>query len=159
MGQKRKLTESKVPEVPELIKTSKLEITEGKKKALTKNEITIKFNTLLLKHEELLKAHQESLQKIDHLEKEIESKKTEKREKVVSDGQKNHIDVQTDDSETCNECEYPAKDIWELGEHIYEYHTLKDHGEFACTFCYEKFGRKRNLGNLGNIFIQKKVGD
>ena len=80
MAQKRKLTESKVPEVPELIKSSKLEITEAKKKALTKNEITIKFNTLLLKHEELLKAHQESLQKIDHLEKEIESKRR-KREK------------------------------------------------------------------------------
>ena len=158
MAQKRKLTESKVPEVPELIKSSKLEITEAKKKALTKNEITIKFNTLLLKHEELLKAHQESLQKIDHLEKEIESKKTEKREKVVSDGQKNHIDVQTDDSETCNECEYPAKDIWELGEHIYEYHTLKDHGEFACTFCYEKFGRKRDLMVQRKNYHQE-VGD
>ena len=51
MAPKRKLAESKVQEVTEVIKSSKLEITEAKKKALTKYDITVKFNTLLKKHE------------------------------------------------------------------------------------------------------------
>ena len=59
-----------------------------------------------------------------------------------------HIEVsaQTDDiDEQCNECEYPANDIWELGEHIYEFHTIKTFGKFVCHFCDERFGGKGDL--------------
>ena len=138
MAQKRKLNDSKVPEVT---KASRLEITEARKKAMTKNELMNKYNILIKEHEELVNLHEENLKRIDNLEKTIRKIK----EKEVNEIQKVHVDIQTDDSETCNECEFPANDIWELGEHIYEFHTLKDHGEFACTFCYEKFGRKRDM--------------
>ena len=117
----------------------KLEITEARKKATTKNELMNKYNTLIKEHEDLVKLHEENLQRIDNLEKTIRKIKEEDH------NQKVHADVQTDDSQTCIECEFPANDIWELGEHIYQFHTLKDHGDFACTFCYEKFGRKRDL--------------
>ena len=58
--------------------------------------------------------------------------------------EKVHVDVQTNDSETCNKCDFYANDIWGLGEHIYECHTLKYHSDFACTFCNERLGRKNS---------------
>ena len=139
MAQKRKFNDAKFPEAKN--KASKLEISEATKKAMTKNELMNKYNTLIKEHEDLVKLHEENLQRIKDLEKTI------KKIKEEDNNQKVHVDVdvQTDDSETCLECEFPANDIWELGEHIYEFHTLKDHGDFACTFCYEKFGRKRDL--------------
>ena len=100
-----------------------------------------KYNILVKEHEELIKLHSENLKRIDNLELTIMKIKKEEKGSI----KKVHVDVQTSDSETCNECDFPANDIWELGEHIYEFHTLKDHGDFACTFCYEKFGRKKGL--------------
>ena len=82
MAQKRKLTESKVPEVPELIKTSKLEITEGKKKALTKNEMTIKFNTLSLKHEELLRLIRKVFRELTTLKKKLRAKRQKRGKRL-----------------------------------------------------------------------------
>ena len=64
MAHKRKFNEVKVPEVT---KTSELEITEGKKKAMTKNEMKNMYNILVTEHEELLKLHKENLQRIEHL--------------------------------------------------------------------------------------------
>ena len=115
---KRKI-ESKAPGVT---KTSKLEVTEAKKKAQTKNELMVKYNDLLKVHEDLIKVHKNSLLRIDSLEKDFAL-----QEKKDSSS-KQEVEVQTDDSETCNECEFPARDIWELGEHIYEFHTLKSYG-------------------------------
>ena len=48
-------------------------------------------------------------------------------------------------NQQCNECEFPANDIFELGEHIYEFHTQKAHGKFACNFCGERFWIKDDL--------------
>ena len=136
MANKRKLTE-----VPEVTKASKLEISEAKKRAMTKNELMAKYNLLVAEHEELKKLQSENLRLIKNLEMTIMKIKKEEEDSI----KKVNVDVQTNDSETCNECDFPANDIWEFGEHIYEFHTLKDHGDFACTFCNEKFGRKKDL--------------
>ena len=43
----------------------------------------------------------------------------------------------------CNECEYPAEDIFDLGEHMFEIHSSRYEGggedTFACEICNDKF--------------------
>jgi hypothetical protein len=151
MALKRKI-ESKTSVIT---KTSKLELTEAKKKALTKNELLVKYNALVKVNEDLVKVHDDDRKRIDHLEKTVELLQ---KDKSTTDIEKVEVEVQTDDSETCNECEFPARDIWELGEHIYEFHTLKTYGEFVCTFCNDKFGRKRDLMVHRKIDHEEKVG-
>ena len=46
----------------------------------------------------------------------------------------------------CNECEFPADDIYDLGQHMYEYHS-EDEGndKVACHYCDETFDTKDNV--------------
>ena len=132
----------------------KLDITEAKKKAMTKNELMAKYNDLLSANEDLRKVNDDNIKRIDSLEKDIVMMK---KEESISKNEQIEVEVQTDDSETCNECEFPAKDIWELGEHIYEFHTLKDYGEFVCSFCNERFGRKKDLIGHRKKDLMEKV--
>ena len=113
MAQKRKLNDAKFPEAKN--KASKLEISEATKKAMTKNELMNKYNTLIKEHEDLVKLHEENLQRVKDLEKTI------KKIKEEDNNQKVHVDVdvQTDDSETCLECEFPANDIYGKWESTY----------------------------------------
>ena len=43
----------------------------------------------------------------------------------------------------CNECEYPAEDIYDLGEHMFEIHSSRFEGEggacFVCDICNDGF--------------------
>ena len=43
----------------------------------------------------------------------------------------------------CNECEYPAEDIFDLGEHMFKIHSSRYEGEgevsFACEICNDRF--------------------
>ena len=43
----------------------------------------------------------------------------------------------------CSECEYPAENIYELGEHMYEFHSSRYEGErevcFECNICNDSF--------------------
>ena len=114
MTHTRKLNGSKVPEDN---KASRLERNEVKKKPLTKVELQNNFDILIKEHAEfvkLVKLHKENLIGIDELEKTIIKIRKEGDDSIV----KAHVEVQTDDSATCNECEFPANDLWELGEHI-----------------------------------------
>ena len=52
---------------------------------------------------------------------------------------------------------YPANDIFELVEHIYEFHILKKHGKFVCTFCDAKFGSKDDMMLHQKIFHKGRV--
>ena len=103
MAHKQKLNDAKFPKVTN--KASKVEITEARKKAMIKNELMNKYNTLIKEHDTLVKLHEENLQRIDNLEKTIRKIKEEDH------NQKVHADVQTDDSKTCIECKFPANDI------------------------------------------------
>ena len=129
-------------------KSSKVEGSEVKKKPLTKAELMVKFKALEEGNEKLAKENVKYLETITRLENVVEER-TETNEKLIKENGKHldtirklesciklqrkdtssnveHIEVsaQTDDiDEQCNECEYPANDIWELGEHIYEFHT------------------------------------
>ena len=44
----------------------------------------------------------------------------------------------------CKECEYPADDIYDLGEHVYEFHGEHEKSSLECHYCDEKFQSKRN---------------
>ena len=45
----------------------------------------------------------------------------------------------------CAECEFPADDLYDLGEHMYEYHTEGEKGKITCHFCDEKFETKDSV--------------
>ena len=62
------------------------------------------------------------------------------------------VAVQTENMEMdimrCNECEYPAEDIYDLGEHMYEIHTMENEGitdQIACYYCDDSFTTKKDL--------------
>ena len=45
----------------------------------------------------------------------------------------------------CSECEYPAEDIFDLGEHMFEFHSEKEEEEWSCSFCGESFISQERL--------------
>lgn len=54
--------------------------------------------------------------------------------------------IKTDSGELlmlCNECEYPAEDIFDLGEHMFEFHCSRYESEdvesFVCEICDDRF--------------------
>ena len=63
------------------------------------------------------------------------------------------ISVQTEDMNRmfCIECEYPAEDVFDLGEHMYEVHAeLNDEYTIACHYCGNYFKNK------GDLMIHRK---
>ena len=54
------------------------------------------------------------------------------------------IGVQTESEEIlfCNECEYPAEDFHELGEHMFEFHSKTNDTKIDCHFCDNSFDTK-----------------
>ena len=68
-----------------------------------------------------------------NLEIEIENLRNElimlKKQGAINTVPKVDISTETEEcNQQCNEFEFPANDIFELGEHIYEFHTQKAHG-------------------------------
>ena len=83
----------------------------------------------------------------------------ERRENSV----KTDIDVQTEDQDDemmrCNECEYPAEDIYDLGEHMYEIHTLESlDSTIVCHHCGFKLKTKKELMVHRKELHKEKVG-
>ena len=137
---KRK-NEAKLPQT--VTKSSKIEAArETKKKPLTKPELMVEFKALQVKHEHLLEENHKNLEMIEQLRRDL----IQKKEITANNVKKVEVSTETDEcNQQCNECEYPANDMYELGEHIYEFHTIKTHGKFVCTFCDEKFGSKDDM--------------
>ena len=111
-------------------------------------------------------------------EKQVERNHALEEKIEVLEKQSNHPNVVTTNTGDilmlCHECEYPAEDIYDLGEHMYEVHseredenkciscnfcdstfpsiesckeheTKKHKEEWACNFCSESFESKRDL--------------
>ena len=86
-------------------------------------------------------------QKISMLERKLELKDS------GSKPEKTSISVQTEDMNRmfCVECEYPAEDLFDLGEHMYEVHAeLNDDYTIACHYCGNHFKNK------GDLMIHRK---
>ena len=45
----------------------------------------------------------------------------------------------------CCECEYPAEDIFDLGEHMYEAHSQNEESEISCELCGDTFSTEESL--------------
>ena len=45
----------------------------------------------------------------------------------------------------CCECEYPAEDIFDLGEHMYEAHSQNEEDEITCELCGDSFSTEGSL--------------
>ena len=124
-------------------KTSKVKKVDTEAEA---ENIHSQFKILQQQHEALKVENIKNLEVIDMLEETI--KLMEKRDSSPKAQQKS-VTVQTEPEDTdimrCNECEYPAEDIYDLGEHMYEFHALENEGNIACHYCGERFETKGNL--------------
>ena len=112
---------------------------EPVKKALKKNEIIQQLEDLQLKYTELEKQNKILLQNIEVF----------KNKEISAHSDKTSVGVQTilfeEDMIRCKECEYPADDIFDLGEHVYEFHGEHEKNSLECHYCDEKFQSKRDL--------------
>ena len=79
------------------------------------------LNLMKDKYEVIVTENKEKIKEIDVLKKKINELKVNKLMKKSSKS----ASVQTDnvDGMLCIECEYPAEDIFDLGEHMYEIHA------------------------------------
>ena len=112
---------------------------EPVKKALKKNEIIQQLEELQLKYLELEKENISLLKKMDSL----------KNKEMASTSEKISVGVQTilfeEDIIRCKECEYPAEDIYDLGEHMHEFHGENTKEALDCHYCDEIFQTKKDL--------------
>jgi hypothetical protein len=135
---------------------------EPPKKALKKNELLIQSQALEKKCEFLedknkslieeqtknVEAIQLLEETVNLLEVNIRKLKAEMVDNAPKTVEKINNSVQTEAQEImrCNECEYPAEDIYDLGEHMYEVHVLDSYdGSITCHYCGKNFTTKDKL--------------
>ena len=119
-------------------------------KKLLKTEILQEYEVLLKKynaleqtHSSLLEQNKKQTEAIALLEETVQvlqDKTCPKRSTTAS--------VQTEDMERlwCIECEFPAEDLYELGEHMYEYHAEENIDyTSSCHYCGNMFKTKSDL--------------
>ena len=80
------------------------------------------FDNLKKENEVLITENKKNIEMICMLEETV--KLLEKKLNYVETAH-NNVETQTDEQDhmRCNECEYPAEDIYDLGEHLYKFHT------------------------------------
>ena len=121
---KRKImTENKEKQAKKLIFTD-----SQSHKSSVKSDLENALHILQNKYDELLNENKNNLEKIGVLEKKIAS--LEEKPPFFR----------------CDECEYPAEDLCELGEHIYFNHNSDNCEDiYNCNFCEETFESKTEL--------------
>ena len=74
-------------------------------------------------------------ERVKSLEKMNPESQTKKAQTFV------HTGSQTEEEDIlfCQECEYPADDLYSLGEHVGEFHTEKLVEDIVCNICGDKF--------------------
>ena len=117
--------------------------TEPAMKALKKQDLLLQYKALQASYEKLILENEKQLEAIALLEETVqllENKNARKSSNVAS--------VQTEDLERlwCIECEYPAEDHYDLGEHMYEVHA-EENPEYtiSCHYCGNCFKSKDDL--------------
>ena len=82
---------------------------------------------------------------VEDLKNKMKAMEVTKAEGMGKEVSKKEIGVQSDTTDImfCHECEYPAEDIYELGEHMHEFHSEgAGKSEINCHFCDETFDTK-----------------
>ena len=134
---------------PELmVKFKALEETNAKHlETITKLESCIKmqqrnetssnaFKALEEKHRSLVQENIKNLETIERLEK---NQDVSKKQEEAANVEQVEVVTQTEITEFCKECDYPASDVVELTEHLFECHMIKECDKYSCNFCNESF--------------------
>ena len=123
---------------------------EPTKKALKKNEIMQEYDDLKTKYvvlEQKFKSLYEENKKNLEANKLLEET-VQLLEARINQKSSSSVGVQTEDTERlwCIECEYPAEDLYDLGEHMYEVHA-GDNIEYSetCHYCESMFKTQSEL--------------
>ena len=149
-----KATKRKCDDVPKVTKAKKVNATANVGKNLSEvQNLNSQLKTLERKHEALQIENKKHIDMIMMLEETV--KILEKNSKV----EQKAIGVQTEDPDImrCNECEYPAEDIIDLGEHMYEFHTENPFYNISCYYCGDDFKAKNDLMKHRKIDHEEKV--
>lgn len=139
------------PTVTKASKAKKNESSKGK----DDTDVIIQLRTLQKKFDELADENQRNIEKIQTLEdtiSRVNNKDNSSKSNLKS------VSVQTvlfeEDIMRCNECEFPAEDIYDLGEHMYEFHG---DGAIDCYYCDDSFKTKREMMNHRKTIHADKV--
>ena len=108
------------------------------KKPPTKADLVQELKSLKNLNEALEENNKKNMEKILFLEKKVSSLQNERSVQMVESG------CQTADEDLlfCEECEFPAETLYELGEHTGEFHTGL---RIPCDFCSDIYTTKENL--------------
>ena len=142
---KMKTTKRKTeaPPAPTANKSKKVDSAKVIRKS-TDIELSLQFKILQQENIDLLEENKLQREKISMLERKLE---------LGDKPEKTSMSVQTEDMNRmfCVECEYPAEDLFDLGEHMYEVHAeLNDEYTIACHYCGNHFKSK------GDLMIHRK---
>ena len=109
---------TEAPKAPNAKKNTKTDPAKDLRNS-AERDLSFQFKTLWQQNIDLLEENRLQREKISMLEKRLEL--GEKPEKIS-------ISIQTEDMNRmfCVECEYPAKDLFDLREHMYEFHAEVD---------------------------------
>jgi hypothetical protein len=124
----------------------------------TKEQLIFKLQTHQSENEVLREQNESKTEKIDELEQKME---TMQHNEIPSTLEMIFISVQTEDMNRmfCIECEYPAEDLFDLGEHMYEVHAeLNDDYTIACHHCGNYFKSKGDLMIHRKKAYEERVG-
>ena len=147
---KRKLDNTMLAKNPKAIKQ---DLSSG---ASELEALKLELKLMKDKYEVLVTENKEKIKKINTLQKKINelevNKSKEKSSKPAS--------VQTDnvDGMLCVECEYPAEDIFDLGEHMYDIHAeANEEYNESCHYCTQLFKTKRDVMLHSKKWHKEKV--
>ena len=121
----------------ELVKKTEILIDEKKKNI----EAIVLLEETVQVMEQAQNKNKVNVEKIDILEHKLNSMQAELKSSET-------VSVQTEDMEMmfCIECEYPAEDIFDLGEHMYEVHAENNNEyEVSCHYCSQFFKTKSDV--------------
>ena len=135
-------------------KVSKVQVLEGKKKPLTKNEIMLKYKALEEKHEALVKENESNIKEISRLKKE-KSPKLSKDQNCQTKAGTEYVEI------SCTECIFLASSEDELNWHMGEDHD-KDYisyfeSDFPCSVCDRWCRSEKELNRHMKVYHAKRV--
>ena len=121
--------------------TSKVKKTDVDYSKQTKQKLIDLLETAFEKLEQSQEENKANAMKIDILERKIESMLNKSKScKAAS------VQTENMDGMLCVECEYPAEDIYDLGEHMYEIHAdANDVYIESCHYCTQYFKTKSDV--------------
>lgn len=106
-------------------------------------------------NEILIQEKQRHIEMILLLEETVKLLQTKGKEVIV-----NSCETQTEDVDImrCDECDYPAQDICDLGAHVYEIHSSESYDDLiSCHYCEVKLKTKDDLMKHRKEFHRERV--